>query len=204
MNGKDRGIHDHRVCFKGDSFIHGTGDSSRLGWVGRVTANMKENGWEVTTYNLGVRGDSSREVLFRWEQECLHRFVEGTRNVVVFSSGVNDVMMENGLTRIPRTESQENFQKIMEKAQSLYHTFVVGPPPIQDSCHNIRIHELSRSFEKSAAAKQVPYFSTFEALSQTIRMDEVRKGDRTHPGQAGYAQLVKSILEWSDWPFPQT
>jgi hypothetical protein len=46
---------DARACFFGDSFRAGVGDEQGLGWVGRVVARARADGFEVTAYNLGVR-----------------------------------------------------------------------------------------------------------------------------------------------------
>ncbi len=51
-------LNDHRICFIGDSFVQGTGDSESLGWVGRVAAKAQAAGWTMTPYNLSVRRDT--------------------------------------------------------------------------------------------------------------------------------------------------
>ena len=69
MKKKVRGVDDCRVCFIGDSFVQGTGDPTGLGWVGRVVSETKQAGWNITGYNLGVRGETSRDIMARWERE---------------------------------------------------------------------------------------------------------------------------------------
>ena len=55
-----------RLCFIGDSLVNGTGDPTGLGWVGRVTASARRRGHDVTTYNLGIRRDTSADIAARW------------------------------------------------------------------------------------------------------------------------------------------
>ena len=54
-----------RLCVFGDSFVNGTGDPERLGWLGRAGAGARD----VTVYNLGMRGDTSADIRGRWRAE---------------------------------------------------------------------------------------------------------------------------------------
>ncbi len=202
MNRQDNRVDDYRLCFVGDSFVHGTGDPRGLGWVGQVIAHAHHTGWQVTAYNLGVRGDTSREVLARWKHECLPRFPGETQHYVVFSFGVNDVIIENDTPRISTIESRENFQRLLETTQSQCHALVIGPPPVEDTMHNAHIQDLSEMYGQIAAAMQVPYLSVVESLlNNTIWMKEVSLYDGAHPSSEGYLQLAELILGWTEWPF---
>ena len=41
-----------RICFFGDSFVNGTGDDDCRGWPGRLCAEARQRGCDVTLYNL--------------------------------------------------------------------------------------------------------------------------------------------------------
>ena len=56
---------DDRVCFLGDSYVAGVGDSAALGWAGRVVAAARAEGHDLTAYNLGVRGETGGDILAR-------------------------------------------------------------------------------------------------------------------------------------------
>ena len=56
---------DLRVVFVGDSFVAGVGDPEGRGWVGRVVAAAHAAGLPLTAYNLGVRRETSADVLAR-------------------------------------------------------------------------------------------------------------------------------------------
>ena len=66
---------DRRIglCFVGDSYVNGYGDPKALGWVSRVVARTPHDGSALTTYNLGVRGESSSDVLARWRDRDAER-----------------------------------------------------------------------------------------------------------------------------------
>ncbi|MDA0738813.1 MAG: GDSL-type esterase/lipase family protein [Nitrospirae bacterium] len=193
---------DHRICFVGDSLVQGTGDPDALGWAGRVTLKARQAGWNVTNYNLGIRGDTSRDILVRWAQECARRFPPDTHHYIVFSFGVNDTMMEEGTRRISLDESRENFQKVLEPSRAKYSTLMIGPPPVNDADHNSRIQELSQSFNELASKIDVPFLSVFEPLRQdAIWIQEVGEDDGAHPGAGGYSRLARLVAQWSFWWF---
>lgn len=68
----DSGL-DIRICFLGESFVNGTGDSSHLGWTGPVCADLAQRGYAITYYNLGIRRETSRQLLTWWQPECDRR-----------------------------------------------------------------------------------------------------------------------------------
>ncbi|MGK8554371.1 GDSL-type esterase/lipase family protein [Nocardia gipuzkoensis] len=85
------------VCFVGDSFVAGVGDERCLGWAGRLGAAAHAEGVPLTAYNLGVRRQTSAEILDRWLIECSPRLPEGVDARVVLSFGVNDAMCETAV-----------------------------------------------------------------------------------------------------------
>lgn len=56
---------DVRIRFIGYSFVNGTGDETTLGWAGRFCAAAAVRGVSVTYYHLGVRRDTSADILRR-------------------------------------------------------------------------------------------------------------------------------------------
>src|ERR1700742_4070022 len=86
---------DLRVCFLGDSFTLGTGDDDGLGWVGRVHATERGRGIDLTSYNLGVRGQTGAEIAARAHLEVSERLAcKGDRQGVVVAFGTNDIRMD--------------------------------------------------------------------------------------------------------------
>ena len=63
------GVRDVGMVFIGGSLTAGYGDPKGLGWVGRVVARTQHPDLDLTAYNLGVRGDTSGDVVARWGAE---------------------------------------------------------------------------------------------------------------------------------------
>ena len=86
---------DIRICFIGDSFVNGTGDETALGWAGRLCADAAIKFSTITYYNLGIRRDTSSNILRRFENEISSRLAKDFDSRIVISFGVNDTFIEN-------------------------------------------------------------------------------------------------------------
>jgi lysophospholipase L1-like esterase len=192
-----------RLCGIGDSFVLGTGDPSGLGWLGRLGTKHCERDPALTVYNLGVRRDTSDDVLGRWEAETACRMAVGYEHRLVVSMGTNDCAIEDGVRRVEPLCSARNMQTLLRgAARRDYHTLVVGPPPVADQGQTERIAELDLRFAVVCADERVIYISVFQALIETPAWTrEVADGDGSHPGAAGYELLAGLVLEggWRGW-----
>ena len=192
---------DIRICFVGDSFVNGTGDDTALGWAGRLCAAAGKNGIPVTYYNLGIRRNTSTDILLRWEHECALRLPSDCDGRVVISCGVNDTVMEEGKTRVHPEESCANINKILGGAMK-YKALMVGPPPVDDDNQNERIKTLSQLFAHQAEALGVPYIELFSALvSDETYKKEIANNDGSHPRSEGYAKIANIVGYSPKWWF---
>lgn len=107
-----------RICFVGESFVNGTGDTECLGWTGRVCVDANKKGYDLTYYNLGVRGETTEELKHRWRNEVTYRLPSNDEGRVVFSFGVNDTVILNGKTRLSLLNSIFNVRQILREAKN--------------------------------------------------------------------------------------
>ena len=194
---------DVRACFFGDSFVAGVGDSSGLGWVGRVTAAARIADHRLTSYNLGVRRETSVEVAARIPIEAPPR-LEGAEDArLIVSFGVNDTSDAAGR---PRASLEEGLQSVRIAAQfiSPKRLLLIGPSAVSDDTQNSLIDMRDRSFEAEAARLGIRFVPTFRATVQnpTWRR-QVAVGDGFHPDAAGY-ELLAAVIEppLLDWLAP--
>ncbi|MGI5222314.1 GDSL-type esterase/lipase family protein [Nocardia sp. CA-290969] len=193
---------DLRICFVGDSFVAGVGDPQALGWTGRLTAHAHAAGRAPTTYNLGIRGQTSTEIAARWRAECEPRLPRDVQGRVVFSFGVNDSMQVGDRTRVDAGNSVANLIAVLAGARGReWPVLVVGPPPVDDPAHNRRIATLDELFAKVCAESGVRYVGSVHRLAaDPVWMAQVRAGDGAHPGAAGYAAFAELVLPtWREW-----
>jgi lysophospholipase L1-like esterase len=193
---------DLRVCFVGDSYVNGTSDPEYLGWVGRVSVTARRKGYNLTTYNLGVRRETSTDIAKRWRQEVQLRFPNSCKPFVVFSFGTNDTTLENGHLRVAEAQSVENAREMLRAAKQLSSVAMIGPPPNADVEQNVRTRRLSSLFAEVAESEGVLFLSVFDHLAEdAVWMKEVTEGDGAHPGAAGYARLAALVEAWPRWWF---
>lgn len=193
---------DVRVCFVGDSFVAGVGDPEHLGWAGRLCVHSHANGQPLTSYNLGVRRETTAEVLNRLPTECAARLPPDCVGGVVLSVGVNDTALLGGRPRVTSGYSGANLDMMLRHTRSAgWPTMVVGPPAVDDEYQNDRIAEIDGLFADLCRRRGVPYVSVLPDLRRdgTWRQ-QLRDSDGAHPGGAGYHRLAGLVLPtWSAW-----
>ncbi len=191
---------DIRICFFGDSFVTGTGDPTYLGWVGRACAAMTSPHYQLTAYNLGIRGNTSEQIEVRWLAEATKRFPDDTDNRVVFSFGTNDNRVENGIRFVEEKDSVLCARRILTQAKAMFPSLLVGPPPVADENMNCRSEKLSANYSKLCAELDVPYLDVYQSLrTNALWMQEVAAVDGAHPAASGYLALSQLITQWSAW-----
>ncbi len=192
---------DIRICFIGDSFVNGTGDETALGWSGRLCAAANASGAAVTYYNLGIRRNTSKDILFGWKTECSLRLPDSCDGRVVISCGVNDTVIENGRVCVTLEKSRENIRNILKGAKK-YTVILVGPPPIDDDEQNTRIKAISEAYEQEANLLNVPFIELYSSLiMDNTYKKEIIENDGAHPQSKGYLKIANIIASSPSWWF---
>ena len=180
------------VCVIGDSFVAGVGDSSALGWTGRITAAAHADGLPVHLSGLGIPGDTSVQIAARWD-EVTRRLRARPDSVVVAGFGCNDVIEVDGRPRVPAEGTRRALRSMVDRTPK-GRLLVVGPPPIASDEANTRIAQRSRTIGAECRLLAVPYIATFEALlAEPVWMDQVAERDGAHPDADGYGCLARVV-----------
>ncbi|MEO5745127.1 MAG: GDSL-type esterase/lipase family protein [Terracoccus sp.] len=193
------GVRDVGMVFMGASTTAGYGDPKGLGWVGRVVARTQHPDLDLTAYNLGVRGNTSGDVVARWSSECHPRWQGRAERRLVLSVGSNDVM-----TGMTMARSRLNLANVLdEAANSGIGVFVVGLTPTLDPESNRRVESLAEAQADVCARRGVTYVDCYRPLVSHDQWmaDVAASPDRVHPGQAGYGLIAWLVLHngWNDW-----
>ena len=187
---------DLRVCFFGDSYTFGQGDQTGQSWPSRVAAAALADGYQLTAYNCGVRGDTVAEVVERLAPETRRRFAKGDRKALVFSVGANDVF-----TQRPLEESLGALGEGLAWAKGEGHAvFVLPVPPIPMPPYQAAAVALKDSMGEVCAARDVPFFDLHaSSVDWDLWWKEAVDGDGIHPGAGAYASLAASFAAWGAW-----
>ncbi len=192
------GPRDIGLCFVGDGFVAGYGDPKALGWVSRVVGRTALEEADLTSYNLGVRGSSSADVMNRWRSECPPRWEGRSERRLVVAVGAEDV--QQGVTT---ARSRLNLANVLDEASSTgVGTFVVGPTPTLDAEVNARLQVLSEAQSDVCARRGVTFVDCFTPLQGHDQwQSDLAAGDAVHPGQAGYGLVAWLVLNggWQEW-----
>lgn len=185
-----------RLLAFGDSFVLGAGDPYHLGWIGRTVLGRTD----VTLYNLGVRGDTSTQVLARWRREAADRLNSDEDMRFVFSFGRNDCTLEDGALRVDPMDSLKNLQRILGEAASIGAVVVVGPPPSPDPLTRARVATLNDALRMVCDQNRIAYLDVFTALRDAgVWEAEALAGDGAHPGADGYQQMADLVMSHPAW-----
>ncbi len=194
----------------GDSLTQGVGDETGLGWLSRLTA-MLPDPHEVTTYNLGVRGNTSLDLSRRIEAELTARLQPTARNLLLLCIGTNDTAKYRGQLRVPHSRSLKLTGRIVQEMKRFGTVLWISPVPVareelifereageKFSFRDERLRALSLDFQRMADEQGIAYLDLF-ASWKTLAEHFNERPDGIHPTSRGYAALARVISEWSAW-----
>jgi lysophospholipase L1-like esterase len=204
-----------RICFVGDAFTVGAGDATVLGWVGRLALAAWQQNHDVTVYNLGIRGDSTRAILRRWRTECEARLPHGTNGRLVFMFGGNDAkeVVGQGI-EVPIEESVRNARTIIAAAAAWYPTLWISLIPMSETkpyprllpgapeyrFDNRRQAEYTQRYAEVAQELGVPFLDIHTPLLHDPEWQRLTQaGDGSNPDTEGYAKIAVLIAAWPAW-----
>lgn len=194
-----QGVRDVGLVFIGASMVAGVGDPKGQGWVSRVVGRTHHPDLELTAYNLGVRGDTSADVLARWQVECRPRWKGRSERRLVVAVGSNDPAAGVSLAR-----HRLNLANLLDDAASMgVGTFVVSPAPIDDADYNAKLEVLVDAQADVCSRRGIPFVDCFRPLAAHDQWtsDIAASPIPHHPGQAGYGLIAWLVLHngWSEW-----
>lgn len=202
-----------RICFVGDSLVLGTGDEAFLGWPGRIMQHERKAGHDLSSYNTGIRGDTTTMIEARWRAEAEARLPAENPCALVFSFGCNDMAMDDGVLRNTPEDAVASARRMISEAKDWLPTLWVGPPSVNDDdmpyssapgrarfLSSSRNAQISDMFEIVADELNVPYLDLCTPLSEDPHWTtHYTPGDGVHPMGSGYAAMAKQIIEWDAW-----
>jgi lysophospholipase L1-like esterase len=170
---------------------------------------------DVTLYNLGIRGDSTRDILRRWRGECAARLPQSSNGRLVFMFGGNDAKEVVGAgIEVPLQESVANARTIIAAAAAWLPTLWLSLIPMSETkpyprllpglpayrFDNRRQGEYTQHYAAVAQELAVPFLDLHTPLMHDAEWQRLTQaGDGSNPAASGYAKIAALIAAWPAW-----
>ena len=199
----------YSISVFGDSITFGRGNNINRGWVGRLRKVFEQKDPYNAVYNLGVPGDTSKDLVKRFDVEASSRIKylrEGDRHVIILAIGLNDSRLNKGKVETSLKDFEKNVNSLIKKAKK--HTkeiLIIGLTPVDEiltkdyedtSFSNERIQKYNDLLREISFKQGIPFLDIFSELS--LINYEILLKDGLHPNSEGYKEifeLVKIFLE---------
>ena len=173
-----------QVVVIGDSIVHGGIDAEFGGWVQRLKVRSWAEGRGDHVFNLGLGGNSSRDLLARADGEIRARL--GHVRNVIFSTGTNDMSLD-----IPLAEYQANLARLgVIAAGHGKRVYFMGLFLRSDRDNAAQTAAFDGAIREVCAAGGHTYIPTADLITAADMPDGV------HPAAAGHAKLSARVAEF--------
>jgi lysophospholipase L1-like esterase len=202
------------LCF-GDSITQGFWDIEG-GWVARIRRHFDEAAIRamgqgtsapfIEMCNLGLSGDTTRNLLNRMVPEIKVRAEPGDPLVVLLAIGTNDDLFENTTQWVQPDEFRVNLINLVDSVMPLCSRLIlIGNPACDESkttpvswgnyCYWNR--ELERSegvIQAVAELKRLPFVPLYKEFGSRLAAGELLLADGLHPNSAGHELIASQVL----------
>ncbi|USG67293.1 GDSL-type esterase/lipase family protein [Brevibacillus ruminantium] len=199
-----------QIVALGDSLTRGVGDTSGLGYIGRVRQALeKKTGHTITLSNLAINGQESPSLVLQVSQEQVKRQLAAS-DLIFITIGGNDLFKQSGeLVDIDvkkLTEAAErltvNFEEIVKQIRSVNSQAIIiyaslyNPFGDTEAASDTIQPVLDWNSAASTIAARypnvivVPTYDLFVKKEQTYLYT-----DHFHPNTDGYARMAERILQ---------
>ncbi len=194
------------LCF-GDSITWGRGELPNVGWVGRLKESFERRDKFNVVYNLGICGNTSTDLLERFESEAKSRiiFSRPSSYLTLISIGTNDSKIENPskVHKVDGNLYRSNIKKLISKAKS-YKTALafIGLPPVDETITysyedtvftNVTIMQYNTIMREECELANVLFLDINTVMSQEHFQSMLADG--LHPNSKGYEYMYTKIKE---------
>ena len=193
----------------GDSITFGKGDTIEGGWGGRLKKYFENKGVNHRLYNLGISGDTTEDILERFDVEARARVRykhEGDRHIIIFSIGINDAVLltEKNVPKIEINIFKNNIQTLIDKSKSYTKEVAfIGLTPVDESLRvdrkgesliNKRVEEFNNAIKEICLKNNIPFLDMFQEFS---RLEYIKLlDDGLHPNPEGHQKMYELIRDF--------
>jgi lysophospholipase L1-like esterase len=194
----------------GDSITYGVSDE-KGGWVSRLRRDLEKDDIAKAqhvkngVYNCGVRGDTTEDLLKRFDIECAGREGKEDNPVIIFAIGTNDCSVESGSSKVSPANYKENLSKLLAKAKNTGERVVfVGLTPVDETKTVPIPWKTERSYLNKSVIEYNAILKEFSKANGTCFVDVYRPfgknplsllSDGLHPNSKGHQRIYKAVMK---------
>jgi len=202
----------HIIVF-GASNTAGHWDESG-GWVARLSQKVNERVIASNFvlyddfYNLSVSGDTSRDVLARFDHELKPRLDEEEATIIIFDFGTNDSAFNNDTkqNQIPAAEFETNLKTVLAQAKKYTDRIIfVGLTPVDEakvdpipwhppySYLNKEITKFDQTISRVVKGEKATFLDLFDRMVNQTK--DYLTADGVHLNTNGHKYIFETV-----WP----
>jgi len=177
-----------QILVFGDSIVYGAWDREG-GWVERLRKFLFDK--EFLVYNLGVSGDTTEDLLNRFEFEAEQRLDENEETIIIFSIGINDTL------RTSPEKFKENIRKLIGLAQKFTQKIIfVGLTPVDEEkteYKNEYIQQYNEIIKSICSENKLLFIDILGDWQETNY--KILLEDGLHPNSQGHEKIFIKVKE---------
>ncbi len=199
-----------QILIFGDSITYGAWDKEG-GWAQRLRKYIDEKiaidpNYYHLVYNLGISGNTSDDLLKRFENECKYIKKEEGREelVIIIAIGENDSQIKNGKVKVEMKQFEKNLEKLYGLAKKFTDkVFFVGLCPADESKSDPIPWDTSKSYKNDSIAQYNEAIRKFceknnsgfiDVFNNLFKKDyKELLDDGVHPNTEGHQQIFEII-----------
>jgi len=202
-----------QILIFGDSITYGAWDKEG-GWVQRLRRfldekNLTSPDFYCVVYNLGISGDTSEDLLERFEFETKQRLKEHKETIVAFAIGINDSQFvhSEGNHRVPIKKFKNNLQELIKLAQKFSLKIIfVGLTPVDEEkttpipwnsdkfYKNEYIEKYNQVIKKVCEENKIYFIEIFKKFEATGYQELLEDG--LHPNSKGHKRIFEIVKDF--------
>lgn len=201
-----------RILFFGDSITQGFW-AKDAGWVELLRRHYDsraledlQNRDEPTIFNLGVSGDTTKDLLARIESETKARIWQSDPVIVVIAIGTNDEVFEGFNSEASNETYKSNLQSIIDKIKPIAHSVVLigstacderltNPVPWADMSYtNLELEHAEKVIKEVAELNNVMFVPVYDAFKAALDAGDKLLEDGLHPNDTGHKFIADKTL----------
>lgn len=190
-----------KICIFGDSITRGGIDKEKGGWANRLRIYIESKDSDIRTYNLGISGDNTYDVIERFDAEA------GAREprIIIFAIGINDSAFSKSAddNYVPLKNFIKNLEVLKNKAKKFAPQIIfIGLTKVDEEktlpipWHKDFYHKNEDVVTYDQAIKDLCQKNNLLFIPMYDLLDKEDLDDGLHPNSAGHEKMFQRVKEF--------